>query len=57
MAQTGRCETCDAAVQGLKSLSAVHEYPSRIRCVTLPWAALVAALDGAAEAGKELRHD
>jgi nitrogen fixation NifU-like protein len=24
----------------------VHDYPSRVRCVTLPWSALVAALDG-----------
>lgn len=53
MARTGRCEACDAALQGLKPLSAVHEYPSRVRCVTLPWAALVAALDGAGEATSE----
>ncbi len=50
MARTGQCAACDAALQGLKPLSAVHDYPSRIRCVTLPWAALVAALDGAEEA-------
>ncbi len=53
MARTGLCEACDAALQGLKPLSAVHEYPSRVRCVTLPWAALVAALDGAKEAAGE----
>ena len=53
MARTGQCAACDAALQGLKSLSAVHEYPSRVRCVTLPWAALVAALDGAEEAASE----
>ena len=53
LARTGRCEECDAALQGLKPLSAVHEYPSRVRCVTLPWAALVAALDGAGEATSE----
>ena len=46
MARTGRCEACDAALAALAPLSAVHEYPSRIRCVTLPWQALVAALDG-----------
>ena len=51
MARTGRCEACDAGLQGLKPLSAVHEYPSRVRCVTLPWAALVAALDGVQEVG------
>jgi nitrogen fixation NifU-like protein len=53
MARTGLCEDCEAALQALKPLSAVHEYPSRVRCVTLPWSALVAALDGRpqAEAG------
>ena len=51
MARTGLCDTCEAALQRLKPLSAVHEYPSRIRCVTLPWAALVAALDGKTETG------
>ena len=49
MARTGRCEACEPALQPLKSLSAVHEYPSRIRCVTLPWTALMAALDGKQE--------
>ena len=53
MARTGQCAGCDAALQGLKPLSAVHEYPSRVRCVTLPWAALVAALDGAEETTSE----
>ena len=47
MARTG---VCDACADILRPLSAVHEYPSRVRCVTLPWAALVAALDGAEEA-------
>ena len=46
MARTG---TCPACLQALKPLSAVHEFPSRLRCVTLPWAALVAAIDGAQE--------
>ena len=31
---------------GLGPLSAVHEFPSRLRCVTLPWTALVRALEG-----------
>ena len=53
MARTGRCEECDASLTRLRPLSAVHEYPSRVRCVTLPWAALVAALDGAKEASGE----
>ncbi len=42
MARTGRCDACDAALQ---PLSAVHEYPSRLRCVTLPWSALVDAME------------
>ena len=45
MARTGTCAQCDAALLPLKPLSAVHEYPSRVRCVTLPWSALVAALE------------
>ena len=45
MARTGRCEACEADMEALRPLSAVHEFPSRVRCVTLPWAALVAALD------------
>ena len=44
MARTGQCAACDAALAALQPLSAVHEYPSRVRCVTLPWSALVAAL-------------
>ena len=46
MARTGRCEACDPALDRLRPLSAVHEYPSRVRCVTLPWDALLAALRG-----------
>lgn len=43
MARTG-----DGAVvaEELRPLSAVHEYPSRTRCVTLPWSALVEAMEG-----------
>lgn len=39
------CAHC-AALDALQPLSAVHEFPSRLRCVTLPWTTLVAALDG-----------
>lgn len=53
MARTGRCNVCDAALQRLHPLSAVHEYPSRIKCVTLPWNALLAALDGEKETTSE----
>jgi nitrogen fixation protein NifU and related proteins len=47
MARTGTCPDCNAAMEALKPLSAVHEYPSRLRCVTLPWQAVVAALETA----------
>lgn len=44
MARTGACPGCGAALERLRPLSAVHEYPSRVRCVTLPWDALISAL-------------
>jgi nitrogen fixation protein NifU and related proteins len=53
MARTGRCGACEGALEALKPLSAVHEYPSRVKCVTLPWRALLAALDGDKEATSE----
>lgn len=40
-------------LEELRPLGGVHEYPSRVKCATLPWHALVAALDGAAEASSE----
>jgi len=40
---TQGCAHCDA-LEALQPLSAVHEFPSRLRCVTLPWTTLVAAL-------------
>lgn len=49
MARTGQCEDCGA----MAPLSAVHAFPSRVKCVTLPWQALLAALDGAKEATSE----
>lgn len=42
MARSG--ETSDPSLQTLRPLAGVHEYPSRIKCATLPWAALTAAL-------------
>jgi nitrogen fixation NifU-like protein len=51
LARTG--ETDDAALEPLRPLSGVHEYPSRVKCATLPWRALIAALDGATEATSE----
>jgi nitrogen fixation NifU-like protein len=53
MAQTGDCLHCEGALAPLKPLSAVHEYPSRVKCVTLPWHALIAALDGNKETTSE----
>ena len=53
MTLTGDCPCPgdgDPAIFALRSLSAVHAYPSRRKCVTLPWSALVAALDGRPEA-------
>jgi nitrogen fixation NifU-like protein len=57
LATSGVCASCDSALQEplerLKPLSGVHEYPSRVKCATLPWHALVAALDGTKEASSE----
>jgi nitrogen fixation NifU-like protein len=57
LARTGACPSCDAALaepmERLAPLSGVHEYPSRVKCATLPWHALIAALDGAKEASSE----
>jgi nitrogen fixation NifU-like protein len=57
MARTGTCPSCapslDEAMERLKPLSGVHEYPSRVKCATLAWHALKAALDGVQEASSE----
>ena len=57
MARTGTCPECAAQLaepmERLAPLSGVHEYPSRVKCATLPWHALVAALDGSKEASSE----
>lgn len=57
MARTGICPACDATLSApmerLAPLSGVHEYPSRVKCATLPWHALVAALEGTREASSE----
>ena len=51
MVRTGNCPECDAALaeplERLKPLSGVHEYPSRVKCATLAWHALNAALEAA----------
>jgi nitrogen fixation NifU-like protein len=53
LAKTGDVDRHDAAIAALRPLSGVAEYPSRVKCATLPWAALIAALDGAKEASSE----
>ena len=57
MARTGTCPHCDAALaepmERLAPLSGVHDYPSRVKSATLPWHALIAALDGSKEASSE----
>ena len=45
LAKTGDTESADAAFEILRPLSGVAEYPSRVKCATLPWKALIAALD------------
>ena len=49
LAKTGVSDESDAALDTLKVLAGVSEYPSRIKCATLPWSALIAALDGGRE--------
>jgi nitrogen fixation NifU-like protein len=57
MATTGDCPACQPALEEplerLRPLSGVHEYPSRVKCATLPWHALIAAMDGTQEATSE----
>ena len=48
-ARTGETASSDAALEVLRPLSGVSEYRSRVKCATLPWSALVAALDGRKE--------
>ena len=53
MVQTGECPACDEAMDRLRPLAGVHDYPSRVKCATLPWHALLAALDGEGQASSE----
>ena len=39
-------------IEGLAALGGVRAYPSRIKCATLPWKTLQAALDGPTGAGQ-----
>jgi nitrogen fixation NifU-like protein len=57
LAMTGTCTDCGADIaeemERLTPLSGVHEFPSRVKCATLAWHTLNAALDGAKEASSE----
>jgi nitrogen fixation NifU-like protein len=57
MARTGEPPALQApladVLQRLQPLAGVHEYPSRVKCATLGWHALMAALDGGKEATSE----
>jgi len=57
LAMTGACPECGAdlaeEMERLTPLSGVHEFPSRVKCATLAWHTLNAALDGAKEASSE----
>ncbi|MBL6456224.1 SUF system NifU family Fe-S cluster assembly protein [Belnapia sp. T6] len=54
LAMTGTCPDCGGALEEemerLQPLSGVHEFPSRVKCATLAWHTLNAALEGS---GKE----
>jgi nitrogen fixation NifU-like protein len=57
MVRTGHCPEHDSGLdeplERLTPLAGVHEYPSRVKCATLPWHALAAALNGTREASSE----
>jgi len=52
MVRTGEAGE-DESLEALRPLAGVHEFPSRVKCATLPWHALMAALDRAQEASSE----
>lgn len=54
LVRTGDTQVQDAALEKLRPLSGVSEYRSRVKCATLPWHALIAALDGARAGVKEV---
>jgi nitrogen fixation NifU-like protein len=53
MAATGTAPEGNTAMDTLKPLAGVYEFPSRVKCATLAWNALTAALDGAQETSSE----
>ncbi|HUA78044.1 MAG TPA: SUF system NifU family Fe-S cluster assembly protein [Acetobacteraceae bacterium] len=46
-------DAVEAALETLQPLAGVHAYPSRVKCATLAWHALIAALAGGKEASSE----
>ena len=44
----GQGDAADPALGKVAALAGVREYPSRVKCATLAWHTLLAALDGAA---------
>jgi nitrogen fixation protein NifU and related proteins len=57
LAMTGTCPDCGASLademERLQPLAGVHEFPSRVKCATLAWHTLNAALEGSKEASSE----
>lgn len=52
-AKTGNCPACESGLalqmQRLAPLAGVHEFPGRVKCATLAWVALNAALENRVE--------
>ena len=53
LVRTGECSDSSAAMDALLAFGGVHDYPCRVKCATLPWHALIAALDNRREASSE----
>ena len=53
LVRTGECSDSSAAMDALLPFGGVHNYHSRVKCATLPWHALIAALDNRREASSE----
>ncbi len=47
LVRTGACPDCAPDMETLRPLAGVHEFKSRLKCATLPWDALLAALEDA----------
>ena len=45
MVQSGTCPDCGPEMDALRPLAGVHEFKSRLKCATLPWDALLGALE------------